>query len=207
MDATFRVTKSFALALMVVALADAGVSAQTPKGGDGRARRQARCFSDSGTVRACLVPESMLEGRQNIQIGNSGCYWLKEDEKEKKKQYKRSANGRPRQFAFQVINLCTAPVKVRLDLAVEGTLRFQTARCESRDAAGAKGAGYIGVPLGEVAAGQEAVTTCDTLPYRSKWWFGDTLRREFRLAVTTYAGSEVQETYFDPEVVLEKAGH
>lgn len=210
------------VAIVFVSLAlttDTGLLAQNAKSSSPQERRQTRCVSDAGTIRACLVPEARLEGRQNTQIGPS-CYWLKEDEREKRKQYRRSANGRPRQFAFQVINLCTEPVAVRFDLevAVEGDLRFLSRRCEKDDKAVelVRDAGrtrrppatYLEIPLGQIAAGDETSTTCDTLPYKGKFLFGKSLSRTFRLAATHYAGTELKEPiFFDPEVILEKAGH
>jgi len=211
------------LALVFVSLAlatDAALLAQSATSSSPQVRRQTRCFSDAGTVRACLVPQAQLEGRPNIRIGQSECYWLREDEKEKRKQYKRSANGRPRQFAFQVINLCAAPVTVRFDLevAVEGDLRFLTPQCEKNDKAlelvrqegrlQRPPRTYLEIPLGPIAAGDQKGATCDTLPYKGKICFGKSLRRTFQLVATHYAGTALEKPIlFDPEVVLEKAGH
>ena len=179
---------------------EADLTAQDPA-------RDPRCRSDSGTIRTCLVPQARIEGRANIPLESPGCFWLKEDEKEKRKQYKRSANGRPRQFAFQVTNLCRAGVEVRLDLATTSELKFQTPHCEARDEAAAKRE-WIEISLGTIQPGTDAVTTCDTLPYERKWFLGTTRRRTFRLAATAYDGSSLKTPiFFDPEIVLEKSGH
>ncbi len=188
----------FAVAIM--APAGGGLSAQDPE-------RDPRCRSDEGTVRTCLVPQARIEGRANIPLPGSECYWLQEDEKEKRKQYKRKANGRPRQFAFQVTNLCARDADVRFDLAVAGDLRFLTAACEVVTGASVTGP-FHERPLGTIRSGAAVVVTCDTQPYPHKWIGSVTRRREFRLAVTAYGTQSLPvPILFDPEIVLEKSGH
>jgi hypothetical protein len=209
------------LALVFVSLAlatDATLLAQSARSSSPQVSWEKRCLSDAGTVRACLVPQPAVKARPNIQI-DAECHWLKVDEKEKRKQYRRSANGRPRQFTFQVINLCPKPVTVRFDLevAVEGDLRFLTPHCEKSDKAlelvqregrpQRPARTYLEIPLGPIAVGDQKSVTCETLPYEGKF-FGKSLRRTFQLAATAYGDAEFKDPiFFDPEVVLEKAGH
>ena len=95
MTATSRVSHPIRLALVLASLAamsGSHVVAQDAKQQSAQHRRQSRCLSDEGTIRACLVPERELEGRTNIHLGTSGCYWA---EGETKRRRRSSTSDRP----------------------------------------------------------------------------------------------------------------
>lgn len=169
-----------------------------------------QCFSDDGAVRACLVTDP---GEGNIPIGKTGCYWHRITDAEKAKLYKRSANGRPRQFSFEVLNYCDAKVEVKFELAAEGTLRFLSQHCEPITAAKAAAAPATVEKFFELhkawiePGGKPVGVLCSSRPYRKKTIGGAKLHREFRLVVTHYGDDpNALAVEFDPEVVLEKSG-
>ena len=99
-------------------------------------------------------------------------------------------------------------VNVAFELALEGTLRFQTERCE-KDLGRARRARLLchSTWPDRVPAGKEAVAFLRQPAVQGQVVLRQVVEREFRLAVTGYGDTSFETPiYFDPEVVLEKSG-
>lgn len=154
-------------------------------------RNRLRCDVGPGEksdVRACLVPKG-AEADETKQVGRD-CYWRKFDSENVKFHVK--ANGNNRRFSFEVVNLCTETVMVRMEFAPvqqAPLLEFVTAGC-ALDAQ----------PAWSVQSQGNAVTACDSRRYQGH---GSKL---YKREVKFYVVFNKNNVYFDPEIAVKDAG-